>query len=99
MAGVGFRGITKSFGSVRVLDNVDLTLAMRPEALALGARPGRCELSGSVRGLEHLGADVLVHVEVGGAETPVVARAHGQPPGAARGRQWLRWPPPCTAAR
>jgi multiple sugar transport system ATP-binding protein len=51
-----------------------LTIAVRPEALALRTGSGRCELSGSVRRLEHLGADVLVHVEVAGADAPVVAR-------------------------
>jgi multiple sugar transport system ATP-binding protein len=51
-----------------------LTLAMRPEALALGTAPGHCELSGSVRRLEHLGPDVLAHVEVTRIEAPVVAR-------------------------
>ena len=60
--------------SVGAETGTKVTLAMRPEALTLGARPGCCELSGTVRRLEHLGADVLVHLEVAGAETAVIAR-------------------------
>ena len=51
-----------------------LTLAVRAEALSLGAKPGRYALAGVVRRLEHLGPDVLAHVEVAGMEAPMVAR-------------------------
>lgn len=49
-------------------------LGVRPEAWLPGARADYVQISGNVRHIEHLGSDVLVHLEVSGLASRVIAR-------------------------
>lgn len=51
-----------------------IKLGVRPEALLPGAIPDHCQLGGVVRHVEHLGSDILVHVELQGMAHRLVAR-------------------------
>ncbi len=46
-----------------------VTLGLRPEAVSLAPAPGAGLLNGTVRLLEHMGAELLVHVALDGGET------------------------------
>ncbi len=52
-----------------------VTVGLRPESLALVEVNGRDTFRGTVRAVEHLGADLFVHAEVEGAAEPVILRA------------------------
>ena len=52
-----------------------VTVGLRPESLSI-VEPGRSgTIGGTVRVVEHLGADLFVHLEVPGAVAPVIVRA------------------------
>ncbi|UCI31767.1 ABC transporter ATP-binding protein [Mesorhizobium sp. B4-1-4] len=51
-----------------------LTLGIRPEAFHLVEAAGQNVLTGSVRLVEHMGSDLFVHLDVPGADHPIIAR-------------------------
>jgi len=51
-----------------------VTVGIRPEALQLGDSQNAGAIKGMVRAKENLGADLFVHVQVEGMETPLVVR-------------------------
>lgn len=51
-----------------------VTVGLRPEGLQV-VEPGPEALTGVVRVIEHLGADLFMHVEIGGLREPVIVRA------------------------
>jgi multiple sugar transport system ATP-binding protein len=52
-----------------------VTVGLRPEALTLVRHAGRGVIAGRVRLVEHLGADLFVHLECAGEREPVIVRA------------------------
>lgn len=51
-----------------------LVLGIRPEAFFIAERPGAGCFTGTVRLIEHMGSDLYVHLDVPGADEPLVAR-------------------------
>ena len=51
-----------------------VTVGLRPEGFQV-VEPGPEALTGVVRVIEHLGADLFMHVEIGGLREPVIVRA------------------------
>ncbi|TKV74043.1 ABC transporter ATP-binding protein [Bradyrhizobium elkanii] len=56
------------------LAGVPLTLGIRPEAFFLAEHGGSDILTGSVRLIEHMGSDLLVHFDLPGIDHPLIAR-------------------------
>ncbi|WP_441467297.1 ABC transporter ATP-binding protein [Bradyrhizobium xenonodulans] len=56
------------------LAGTHLTLGIRPEAFHLAEHGGQSALTGSVRMIEHMGSDLFVHLDLPGAEHPLIAR-------------------------
>lgn len=72
-------GLLAVAGSTLALDdNLDggnsVTLGIRPESLQLAERAGLNTLTGRLRYVEHVGADLIAHVDVPGSNEPLVAR-------------------------
>jgi multiple sugar transport system ATP-binding protein len=51
-----------------------VTLGIRPEALTLAREPIEQAITGRVRLVEHVGADLYIHADVAGETEPVIAR-------------------------
>ncbi|MFQ3453239.1 ABC transporter ATP-binding protein [Bradyrhizobium sp. UFLA01-814] len=86
------RGLIDVAGSTIAIEvdarsGTPVTLGIRPEALHHIDRAGHGVLTGSVRMIEHMGADLFVHLDLAGVDRPLIARldaerashvAHGQ---------------------
>jgi len=57
-----------------------IILGIRPEAFQLAERAGADTLTGRVRFIEHMGSDLLAHVDVPGSSDPLVIRLPADPP-------------------
>ncbi|BAM86972.1 fused maltose transport subunit, ATP-binding component of ABC superfamily [Bradyrhizobium oligotrophicum S58] len=53
-----------------------ITVGLRPEALSARAEWTPGAIAGRVRFVEHLGADLYVHVDIASAQRPLIIRAH-----------------------
>ncbi|MEI8144122.1 MAG: ABC transporter ATP-binding protein [Alphaproteobacteria bacterium] len=81
-------GVTRADGAIDVLGrtwtigagvpgSAPLTVAVRPEAFVVhrGALPHPCAVTGTIRNVERLGAETLVHVAVDGLDKVLIARS------------------------
>ncbi|NEV01155.1 ABC transporter ATP-binding protein [Bradyrhizobium uaiense] len=73
------RGLIDVAGATLAIDSdiptgTPLSLGIRPEALCLADHPGQGILTGSVRMVEHMGSDLFVHLDLAGADQPLIAR-------------------------
>lgn len=57
-----------------IAPGTSLALGIRPEAFHLVEAGGHNVLTGAVRMVEHMGSDIYVHLDVLGADHPVIAR-------------------------
>jgi multiple sugar transport system ATP-binding protein len=53
-----------------------VTVGIRPEAFTLVESGRQGALTGAIHAIEHLGSDLLVHIDIPGVAEPVVARAN-----------------------
>ncbi|GLR91007.1 ABC transporter ATP-binding protein [Bradyrhizobium iriomotense] len=72
-------GLLAVAGSTLALDSKldggnNITLGIRPESLQFAERAGLNTLTGRLRYVEHVGADLFAHVDVPGSSEPLVAR-------------------------
>ncbi|KWV55218.1 glycerol-3-phosphate ABC transporter ATP-binding protein [Bradyrhizobium macuxiense] len=86
------RGLIDVAGSTIAIEadahpGTPVTLGIRPEAFHQTDHAGHGALTGSVRMIEHMGADLFVHLDLAGVDQPLIARlaaertthvAHGQ---------------------
>jgi multiple sugar transport system ATP-binding protein len=64
-----------TFGiEARLSPRTGVTLGIRPEAFHLMEKPGANSLTGRIRLVEHLGSDLFVHLDLPGADEPLIAR-------------------------
>ncbi|MGY4299090.1 multiple sugar transport system ATP-binding protein [Bradyrhizobium sp. i1.4.4] len=72
-------GLLAVAGSTLAVDNVldfggSVTVGIRPESLHFAERAGLNTLTGRLRYVEHVGADLFAYVDVPGSSEPLVAR-------------------------
>ncbi|TYL71444.1 ABC transporter ATP-binding protein [Bradyrhizobium cytisi] len=72
-------GLLAIAGSTLAVDNVldfgdSVTVGIRPESLQFADRAGLNTLTGRLRYVEHVGADLFAYVDVPGSREPLVAR-------------------------
>jgi multiple sugar transport system ATP-binding protein len=60
--------------AVEAAPGARITFGVRPEAWSPGAEQDHCQVHGVVRRLEHLGSDVLAHVEMASPPNRIIAR-------------------------